>query len=461
MNHIRFASIFLFVFVLAPFSGTAQDVTPYQILTPVPSGDSILAKLYREEAPKVVYVTGINVNPTLKSPNEFFNPPNGTKEEHTVGTGFILHPDGYIVTNAHAVNRTILPEVELISGRRYPAEVIDIIAEEDLALLKIEPEEPLSAVQIEPVPEVSIGDTVVLIGCPHALKFSLTYGIVSGTDRISNLTDIPGLTLKGLLQTDAAINPGSSGGPWFNLFGKVMGMTVSKRGDSDGIAFGISLETICCRFPEMLHRAASKRWELPLTVTASRKSDPHRTRIGNLTPEFAQKWGLQEGDLIQKINGTETFTAVDYYQTLLSLQTGSEVKLLVFRENEPESVKEVSFQLEERAPRNIEQIVSNRLHMKVKELTPKDIEDFHLRFPRGVLLTEVDASRFKHLKHAPRSGDILARVNNERPESPAHLAEILENISPESTLDLVILRRPTGEQNASFTRIDINNLSGK
>lgn len=461
MSRINLFLTFLFLLAFCPFPGMAQDVTPTQILTPVPSGQSVLARLYREEAPKVVYVTGTNVNPTKKSTDEFFTPAKGTHEEHTVGSGFILHSSGYVVTNAHAVNRTIAPEVELLNGRRYPAEVIDVIPEEDLALVKFQPEEPLSAVRIEPVPEVSIGDTMVTIGCPHALKFTLSYGIISGMNRSTNVTDIPGLNLKGLFQTDAAINPGSSGGPWFNLAGNVIGMTVSKRGDSDGIAFGISYETICCRFPEMLHRAAAKQWELPLLVTASRKKDPHRTRIGKLNPEFAQKWGLQEGDLIQQINGTETFTAVDYYQALLSLQTGSEVKLLVFRENEPGVVKEVSFQLQNRAPRNVEEIIGQRLHMKVKELTPNEIEEFHIRVPKGVLLTEVDASLFANLKHVPRPGDILARFNCERPQSPEHLAEILENTSPEVPMDLVILRRVPGEKGASFIRIDINNWMGK
>ena len=461
MKRFILISTFLFLLVSGTFPGHAQDVTPHQILTPVPSGQSILARLYREEAPKVVYITGINVIPTKKSADEFFIPAKDVHEENTVGTGFILHSSGYVVTNAHAVNRSIVPEVELFNGRRYSAEIVDIIPEEDMALLKIEPEEPLPAVRIEPVPEVTVGDTVVAIGCPHALKFTLTYGVISATDRSSKVTDIPGLNLKGLLQTDAAINPGSSGGPWFNLSGNVIGMTVSKRGDSDGIGFGLSLETICCRFPEMLHRAAAKQWELPLTVTASRANNPHRVRIGKLNPDFAQKWGLEEGDLIQQINGTETFTAVEYYQALLSLQTGSDVKLLVFRENEPGVVKEVSFQLQERAPRNAEEIISQRLHMKAQELTPNDVNDYHLRVPSGVLLTEVDASRFAGLKHVPGPGDILARINNERPKSLAHLAEILENISPESAMDLVILRRETKENNTTFIRIDINNWTGK
>lgn len=455
----RFAAFLLLLVCSIP--GMARDVASPQILTPASSGQSILAELYRNQAPKVVYITGININPTKKLADEFFIPAQGTHEENTVGTGFILHPSGYVVTNAHAVNRSISPEVELFNGRRYPAEVIDIIPEEDMALVKFQPDEPLPNVQIEPNPEISVGDTMVTIGCPHALKFTLSYGIISGINRSSNVTDIPGLNLKGLFQTDAAINPGSSGGPWFNLAGNVIGMTVSKRGDSDGIAFGISHETICCRFPEMLHRAAARQWELPLTVTASRQNDPHRARIGKLNPEFAQKWGLQEGDLIQKINGTETFTAVDYYQALLSLQTGSEVKLLVFRESSPGAVMEVSFQLQERAPRNAGEIIGQRLHMKVKELTPKDKEEYHLRTSTGVLLTEVDASLFNGLKHVPRPGDILARLNYERPKSPEHLAEILENTPPGNPMDLVILRREPNEKNASLIRIDINNWMGK
>ena len=84
-----------------------------------------------------------------------------------------------------------------------------------------------------------------------------------------------------------------------------------------------------------------------------------------------------------------------------------------------------------------------------------------MRVPSGVMLTEVDASRFANLKHVPVPGDILARVNCERPKSPEHLVEILENTSPKSAMDLVILRREKKENNNTFIRIDFNNWMGK
>ena len=476
------------------------------ILTPQPSGQSFLARFYRENADSVVYITGINVQPEEKSTDEFFTPPEGTKDENTVGTGFILHESGYAVTNAHAVTRTLLPEVELKDGTSCPAEVAALIPSEDLALLRFTPPKALSAVKIEPDPTLAVGDTIVTIGCPHGLKYTLGYGIISAQNRSTVVTDIPGLVLRGLLQTDAPINPGSSGGPWFNLSGNVVGMTVSKRGDSDNISFGISLETIHYQFPKMLHRAVRQQWELPFQAEGNRKPVRHHARIGQIDASAAEKLGLKQGDVILSVNGTEILNPIDLYLALLECKTGDEVVLTVAPEAAelawsakfldkgegknliklpaalfertfselhhsqstagtessealpyPAEVRECRFRLEPRRTPEMFPLTEDRLFMKVRAITPEEQKKFNLRVPKAVMIQEVDQEKYGKLKHAPRPGDLLARVNFERPDSPEKLEEILENTSENANFQIVILRRSEVDGKAELTRIDINN----
>lgn len=488
--------------VRAQDPGTAGG--PYgDLFTPQPSGRSFLARFYRENAESVVYITGINVEPSQKSTDEFFIPPKGTKNENTVGTGFILHGSGYAVTNAHAVTRTLLPEVELKDGTNCPAEVAALIPSEDLALLRFTPPKTLSPVKIEPDPEVAVGDSIITIGCPHGLKYTLGYGIISARDRSTVVTDIPGLVLRGLLQTDAPINPGSSGGPWFNPAGNVVGMTVSKRGDSDNISFGISLETIHYQFPQMLHRAVRQQWELPFKAAGSRKPVRHHARIGEIDAKAAEKLGLKQGDVILSMNGQEILNPIDFYLALLACRTGDEIVLKVAPENAelawsakllskeegteklpaaflkrtlpesflsestagvehtnapfPENVRECRFRLEPRQRSQTFPLTESRLFMKVRAITPEEQEAFNLRVPKALMVLEVQAEKYAELKHAPSPGDLIARVNFERPDSPDKLEEILENTSENASFQLVILRRSEKDGKTDLTRIDINN----
>lgn len=470
------------------------------ILEPRPSGQSFLARFYRESASKVVYVTGINVQPTKKSTEEFFKPAENTHEEQTVGTGFLIHEDGYVVTNAHSVNRTLRPEVELRDGRRFPAEIMAITPKQDLALLKITVPEKLPWAAVEPVPETSVGDSIITIGSPHALKYTLSYGIVSAKGRSSMVTDIPGLVLHGLLQTDAPINPGNSGGPWFNPYGRVVGVTVAKRGDSDNIAFGISLETIHSEFPPMLHRAARKQWNLPFRATENLRAQSFRARLTALDPEFSSRHDVHEGDLVVALNDEPVFNGIDFYLKLLSCRAGDNLTLTLVRSDDLASYEQsravalpsqsvslpqaadsptdqtpdsrqwtlnspasrrITFTLSPRDAGDPAPLIQSRLRMRVKPLTESDVAEFNLRVPAGLLIEELDESMFQNLQHTPRRGDVLARLNCERPDSPESLAEILENTPPDAPLDLVILRRETIDQKTTFTRIDLNNWKAR
>ena len=176
---------------------------------------------------------------------------------------------------------------------------------------------------------------------------------------------------------------------------------------------------------------------------------------GYLTPDFIQKTSLRDGDTVTALNGHEILNPADFYQMLLSCKTGDELVLEVERGSEPAFSEKLV--LEAHKPLDAGPIVEERLSMKVRPLNSDELAQFNMRVPAGLSIESVNADSFRSLKYAPLPGDILARVNYERPASAEHLAEILQNTPKNVPMNLVILRRTTKEGKISFTRIDIRN----
>ncbi len=155
---------------------------------------------------------------------------------NSLGSGFIVHRDGYVVTNNHVIDRARTINVELSDGRKLPAELISADAEADLAILKIESDKPLPTLQLGDSSDLMIGEPVIAVGNPLGYSHSVSTGIVSAIHR--DLNDDRGKAmLADLVQTDAAINPGNSGGPLLNAYGQVIGINTAIRGDQ--AAFGM------------------------------------------------------------------------------------------------------------------------------------------------------------------------------------------------------------------------------
>ncbi len=160
----------------------------------------------------IVYLTGPMIKSTVPSTAEFFALPQ--KENVTnLGSGFVVNPAGYILTNAHATEQVISLKVALSDGRKLPVEVVTVIHGQDLALVKVDPPVPLAAVELAAAEDLLIGEQVIVIANPHGLLHTCTTGVLSAVDRATRPSGLPGVTLRGLIQTDASINAGSSGGP--------------------------------------------------------------------------------------------------------------------------------------------------------------------------------------------------------------------------------------------------------
>ena len=189
------------------------------------------------------------VSPFDSSFNNFtgnFQNTIGTMKLNSIGSGVIVSPEGLIITNAHVIQMANKIYVTLSDGTPVQAEVIGTSAQNDLALLQITPPHELKAVKL--ANDVIIGETVITIGNPLGLQNSVTAGIVSGTNR--TLTAPPNHEFKNLIQIDASINPGSSGGAVLNLDGELMGINLAVVQSAQSIAFAIPVEKVKEMFKE-------------------------------------------------------------------------------------------------------------------------------------------------------------------------------------------------------------------
>jgi serine protease Do len=157
-----------------------------------------------------------------------------------IGSGFVIHPEGWVVTNAHVVEGAASVEVDLGGGRRLPAKVVGADAESDVALLKVQPDRPLPSIPLGDSDRVLIAEWVLVIGSPFGLDHSVTLGIVSHTGR-ADISPVGRPGTYDFIQTDASINPGNSGGPVLNLRGEVIGIATAVNATGQGIGFAIPI----------------------------------------------------------------------------------------------------------------------------------------------------------------------------------------------------------------------------
>jgi S1-C subfamily serine protease len=208
------------------------------------------------------------------------------------GAGVIVHPDGYVVTNSHVVRGGTRIQVDLFGTKgRLPARVVADDPAGDLAVLRIDAKGPFPYASFCPMKDLMLGETAIAIGNPHGLGDTITVGVVSALGRSAKMQD--GGILRNLVQTDAAINTGNSGGPLINLDGELIGINVSVLPSAKGIAFAIGADQVQAMVRKALGRAAPRNAlpetgepDEPLPAAPAPRSDGG-TRAGLPTPQVS------------------------------------------------------------------------------------------------------------------------------------------------------------------------------
>jgi serine protease Do len=378
------------------------------------------------------------------------------RQSQALGSGFVISEDGFIVTNNHVIQGADEINIEFFSGEELKATVVGTDPNTDLALLKVEADEPLPFVPWGESDEMRVGDWVMAMGNPLGQGFSVSAGIVSARGRaLSGSFD-------DYIQTDAAINRGNSGGPLFNLDGEVIGVNtaiLSPNGGSIGIGFAMS-SRVATNVIDQLQRFGETRrgW---LGVRIQDVSDDVAEAIGleevrgalvTDVPEGpSADAGMRSGDVILSFDGMEVNDTRELVQRVANTDIGKEVPVVVFRDGETQTLTVVLGRREEAeavpasAPATEEPVEEQVLGMTVSAMT--DELRAQLALPEGSagLVVRDVAADSEAFEKGLRAGDIIAEAGQQAVTTPAELELRIEAARDAGRRSLLLLVRRDGE----------------
>lgn len=274
--------------------------------------------------------------------------PQQGRQRMSMGSGFIISDDGYIVTNNHVVDGADTVTVRLIDRRELDAEVVGVDPRSDLALLRVDAED-LPYLSLGADDELEVGEWVLAIGSPFGLDFSVTAGIVSGKGR--SLPTERGENYVPFIQTDVAINPGNSGGPLFNLTGEVVGVNsqiFTRSGGSIGLSFAIPVSVLRNVVAQLRDTGEVSRGWLGVTIQNVDRNladsfgldRPRGALVSQLAVDGpAQEAGIEPGDVIIAFNGSPIETSADLPHVVGLIAPGTEVDVRIVRDRKERTIE--------------------------------------------------------------------------------------------------------------------------
>ncbi len=288
----------------------------------------------------------------------------------SLGSGVIVSPEGYVLTNNHVVERGARFRVGLVDGRELTAKLIGTDPSSDLAVLKLETLERLQAVPIGRSEELLIGETVIAIGNPFGLASTVTTGVVSALHRNFKAGD---RTLFDFIQTDASINPGNSGGPLLDIEGRLIGINTAILGDrSAGIGFAIPIDRARRIAVDLIEHGEVREGYLGVSVAnlparegavAGSSGGVQVTGVDPGSP--SEKAGVRRGDLVEAVDGVVPEGAEEFRFRLRDLPIGGSVRLDLKRAAQRLAVTVPAVEL---TPQRVEQLVQRRLGVALEEV---------------------------------------------------------------------------------------------
>jgi serine protease Do len=335
--------------------GRAWSVDSPATPAPVTAGPSAVqpgfAELVKRVKPAVVNISTterakVNEQALQNLPPEFrpFFEQRQAAPSHALGSGFIIDPAGYVVTNNHVVDGATKIMITTEDGSVHPAKVVGRDSKTDLALVKIDAGKPLPYVAFGDSEKAQVGDWVIAVGNPFGLGGSVTAGIISAHGR-----QIDAGPYDDFLQIDAPINPGNSGGPLFSQSGQVIGIDTaifSPSGGSVGIGFAIPSNLASKVVAQLREHGSVERGWLgvqmqPITpplAKAMGRSATGGVLVDTVVPNSPATGKLQQGDVITAFNGKDVKTPRDLAMDVADVHAGSAAKLTVWRDGAEKSV---------------------------------------------------------------------------------------------------------------------------
>jgi serine protease Do len=333
-----------------------------------------------------------------------------------LGSGFIVSPDGLILTNAHVVSEGSEVTVRLTDKREFKAKVIGADTQTDVAVLKIDAHD-LPIVKIGNPNTVRVGEWVVAIGSPYGFDNSVTAGIVSAKAR-----SLPDGTYVPFIQTDVAVNPGNSGGPLFNMRGEVIGINsqiYSRTGGYQGLSFAIPIDVAANVQSQLVQHGKVTRGRIGVTIQEINQSLAEsfglKKTAGALVSSVekdspAAKAGIEPGDVILKVDGKEINGSMDVSGHVANLKPGSTANVEIWRKG---ASRNISVTVGEMQPQKTADAGrpgaedQGRLGAAVRALTSAEQKEAHVN--GGVVVENVGGAA---ARAGLQPGDIILALNN-------------------------------------------------
>ncbi len=437
------------------------------------------AEIARKVEPAVVNINTVSQpgESTLRDFSESQSPfdllPFGRERgaRRGTGSGVIIDPQGYILTNNHVVTGADRIRVKLYDGTELMAKLIGSDRETDLAVIKVESKAPLPAARLGDSDKVRVGDWVLAIGSPFGLDQTVTAGIISAKDREANVLSSR-TPFQYFLQTDAAINRGNSGGPLVNLAGEVIGINTAiatGNGDYNGIGFALPSSeavviynqllksgTVVRGFlgvvPEPVTPQIARVYGLPAARGAIISNVSETIKVGSKSiPSPAAKAGLRRNDIITEIRGERVKDHLDLIRRVAAIPVGTSVQIKFYRDGKEMAANVVVGRREDpnAAARSGElsdekKAEGQTLGLHTATLTMQQAKQLRLNDARGVVVTQVEPGSIAE-DVGLRRNDVIEMINREPVATAEQFQRALDRIKSGEPVVLQVItpsRRP-------------------
>ena len=374
----------------------------------------------------------------------FFRRRAPREDGRAAGSGVIVDPRGYILTNNHVVENASAIEVRLSDDRKFKATLVGRDPRTDLAVLKVESPAPLPVADLGDSDRLRVGQWAIAIGNPFGLDRTVTAGIISATGR----THVGVATYEAFIQTDASINPGNSGGPLLNLDGRVIGINTAIVSSGQGIGFAIPITMARDIMTQLIARGRVVRGWLGVVIQ-------------DLTPELAAGFGVKEdagvlvaevmkdgpaaaaglkpGDVITGFGGSAIKDVTDLQKRVAAVEPGRPSPIVVIRDHQPLALSvNVGEQPTEEALAAAES-GEDVLGLTVEPLTPETARQNRLSARRGLLVTEV-APGSPGAEAGIKPGDAIVEVNRRPVADATAFRQIATALKPGESIPVYLQR---------------------
>lgn len=438
--------------LLVSFSLSQADVRPETL----PSRETPVVLTVKKVGPAVVNISTERILKERINPfgdpffdqffRDFFNAfPQRSYKQQSLGSGVIINPEGYILTNEHVILKTSQIIVTLADKREFEAKLIGADPKSDLAIIKIDAEAELPYVTMGKSDDLMIGETVIAIGNPFGLSHTVTTGVISALNRSVRIKE--NRVYKDFIQTDASINPGNSGGPLMNIRGDLIGINTAIYQEAEGIGFAIPINRAKRIVEDLIHYGeVHKAWvgiyvqELDQNLlkhfNLSAKEGVIVTKVMEGSP--AKKAGIKQGDLIINMGSQGIATWEDYVSIISGYTSGDKIPLTLIRDDKKIHINLTASDI----PLELaESVAFNWLGIRYREIGLRDALKFGIKDKRGVIVTEVVRMRAADMAGI-RPGDIIRQVNNQVIEGEETFKKAIVVAAQKESLLLMVQRGP-------------------